>query len=480
MDFISLKFYLFLAIVVLAYYALPLRARWYALLVGSLAFYYLVSGWLVAVLGAMILLSYALAFFVARVRGNGAWGKAALLVGVGLVLLPLMASKGWKLLPDALRSARMSEWILPVGLSFFSLQMVAYLVDIFRGKIAPQKNLLRYTLFCSFFPQILQGPIPRYAQLQDQLCRGHVFDERAFSKGLQLILWGFFLKLMIADKAAVIVDAVFRNHELYPGAYIWVVGSLYCVQLYTDFLSCVSIAQGVSGLFGIALADNFNHPFLATSIKELWGRWHISLSSWLRDYVYIPLGGSRKGGLRRYCNIMLTFLVSGIWHGTGLSYLFWGVMNGVYQIVGELTAKPRARLYALAGIPAGTRANVWLKRLGTFFWFMLVFVIFRAPRLRDGLSMLQSMFTVFNPWILFNDSLFNLGLEWKECLVLAASILCLVKVSCMQERMCIRDRLLAQPLAVRWGVYLLAAALIWIYGTYGFGFNAQDFIYGRF
>ena len=204
------------------------------------------------------------------------------------------------------------HWVIPMGLAFYTLQMLSYLIDIASGKINAEKNLARYALYISFFPQILQGPIPRWSELAPQLFEGHEIREKNLREGLQLVLWGFFLKWMIADKAAILVNTVFDRFPSYQGVYILIAGILYSLQLYTDFLACVTLSQGVAQLFGISLADNSHQPYFSRSIREFWRRWHISLSRWLKDYVYIPLGGSRRGTAQKYRNLLLTFLISGL------------------------------------------------------------------------------------------------------------------------------------------------------------------------
>ncbi|MDE7268559.1 MAG: MBOAT family protein [Lachnospiraceae bacterium] len=332
-----------------------------------------------------------------------------------------------------------------------------------------------------FFPQIVQGPIPRYGQLGEQLYQGHRFDEKCFVKGVQLILWGFFLKLMITNRSAIIVNTIFDNPQKYAGWYVAVGGVLYSLQLYTDFLACITISQGVAGVFGIELVDNFKRPYFSTSVKEFWRRWHISLSEWLRDYIYIPLGGSRKGKIPKFINLIITFLVSGIWHGSGIKFLFWGLMHAVYQIVGEITANIKNRMYIRIGLPEQSGVRTAIKRLGVFVWVTLAWIVFRADSLKNGLLMIKSLFTVYNPWIFFDDELLKMGLDWKEWCILTVSTVILISVSRKQEKgLHIRTLILNNPFYVRWGIYIFAVIIIMIFGIYGIGFNAQDFIYGGF
>lgn len=472
MSFISLNYNFFLLSVVILYYILPKKFQWYSLLAGSFLFYLLSAKRAIIPLTVMIAFSYCAAHIIIYARTKlPKYQKCIFAFFIAMLTLPLIFCK---------TIFASNAFIAPLGLSFFTLQMIAYLADIYLGKISPQKNFFRYALFISFFPQILQGPIPRYEQLNAQLFTEHRFQEKDFVKALQLILWGFFLKLMIADKSAVIVNTVFDNYEMYRGCYVLLAGILYSIQLYADFLACVTLAQGAAALFGIQLADNFNHPYFASSIQDFWRRWHISLSSWLRDYIYIPLGGSRKGTLRKYCNLIITFLVSGIWHGSGLQYIVWGLFHAFCQIIGALTLNFRESLYALLGFAPDNFFKKHIRRIFTFFLVTLAWIVFRSDTLAVAFSMIGSVFTVHNPWIFFDDAIFALGLSWKEYVILAVSIGILAVSSTLQEKMCIRDKIIAQPLIIRWSIYITAIVIIYVFGTYGFEFHTQDFIYGGF
>lgn len=359
------------------------------------------------------------------------------------------------------------------------MQIIEYLADIYSGKIKAQRNPFKYALFISFFPQIIQGPIPRYSQLSDQLLKGRRFDAEIFVKGFMLIIWGFFLKLCIADKAGIVVNRVFDSFPTYQGIYVIIAGVLYSIQLYADFLSCTSLAQGVSNLFGINLVDNFMHPYFAVSVKDFWRRWHISLSSWLRDYVYIPLGGNRKGTFRKHIHMLLTFAVSGIWHGNGYKYLFWGLLHGLYQVIGDCIKPVKEKVRATLKIRRDQMFSPTIHRTITYILVMLAWIIFRADCLKTGISMICSIVTVHNPWILTNDALYSLGLDWKEFHLLLFCIIVLLLVSAVQENgINIRDRVLEKNICVRWAIYIGVILFIVIFGTYGY--DAQVFIYGGF
>ena len=471
MYFLTVEFYIFLLLLVCFYYIVPASYRWYVLLAGSICMYLRLSPKMCWLLFLTIFISYGAGILIFKKQNAAA--KTVFILAVVQAALPLLILK-------KLNPGRNIPWLVPVGISFYTLQIISYLADIYHGKIEKLPGFFQYTLYILFFPQIVQGPIPRYGQLGGQLYQGHSFSEKGITKAIHLIIWGFFLKFMIADKSAVFVNEVFDHYRKYAGTFILLAGILYSIQLYTDFLACVCIAKGAAGLFGIDLADNFNHPYMAGTIKDFWRRWHITLSTWLRDYVYIPLGGNRKGRLRKYINLLLTFAVSGVWHGTGYRYLFWGLMHGCYQIAGEITYPARKIVFNRLKMPEKCLFRKIIQTACTLFWVMLAWIIFRADSLSIGIAMIKSMFQVYNPWVVFNGALLQTGVDLQEWAVLLLSVLLLVKVSICQQKMCIRDWILEQDLLFRWLIYIGAVITIFIFGTYGYGFYAQDFIYGGF
>ncbi|WP_176761958.1 MBOAT family O-acyltransferase [Pseudobutyrivibrio sp. YE44] len=456
------------------FYLLPKRFSWVVLFVTNFIFYAFIIGnkYSLLVLLGVILSSYLNAIILSRNK----WGIHSgimLTIGVSITSIPLLLWKITDLFHVEVISDRMAI-IVPIGLSFFSLQLIAYQIDVYRGQIQPQRNLFKFCTFAMFFPQIIQGPIPRYNQLGSQLFNRKEYSEENTIAGLQLILWGFFLKLMIADKASIVVDEIFNNWQAYKGMYVLVGGILYSIQLYADFLSCTTLSQGVAKLFGIDLMDNFNHPYFSRSVKEFWRRWHISLSTWLRDYVYFPLGGSRCGQFRKWLNVCLTFLISGLWHGNSFRFIFWGILHAFYQIcedVGSLLFERRNH--------HGDKKSE--SRVITLFCVMLGWIIFRANSLKIGIKMIISIFTCFNWNVLVDDSLLRLGLDIKEWIVLILSMMVLLIISLVQERgIVIKEKVNSLGTIKRWIVYYACIVSIWIMGTYGYGFNAGDFIYGGF
>lgn len=470
MLFLSFRFYAAVLVLLLIYYCVPPKARWMVLLTGSLGIYVCFSGWGIFLLLFSVIVSYGVGRALERLEKK--WGKLVLACGIIAVSLPLLLTKVGR--------RGETDWLSVMGISYFTLQVIAYMVDVWRGKVRAEKNPAKYALFVTFFPQIVQGPIARYGQLGQQFFGGKRLDEKLFVKGFQWILWGFFLKLMIADRAGAVVDTVFGEWRIYTGSYVLLGGILYSIQLYADFMACVFLAKGIAAMFGITLADNFNRPYFSDNMKEFWARWHISLSSWLKDYIYIPLGGSREGKIRKWVNLILVFVVSGIWHGSGLRYIAWGLMHAGYQIAGEMTLGIRKGLYRMFRIPEDSFLAELLRKGTTLFLVMLAWIVFRAESLRTALKMLRSLFTVYNPWVLFDDSIFSLGLDMKEWMLLVLAVLALVAVSLQQRKTEVGEWLLRQHLLLRWTVYIAAILLIVVYGAYGAGFDAQAFIYGGF
>ena len=497
MSYTGLPCMVLTALSVPVYYLVPKRFRYLVLLLASAVFYYSALGRrLQAVLFFLTIAgSYAAALLIEKAQTPQKKRLIGRLSAI-LCLLPLLLPKLGELISssgggDMISSAAgRADWIIPLGLSFYTLQIIAYLIDVSRGKVKAQRHFLKYALFISFFPQIIQGPIPRYETLFPQLSEGNDFDFDRFRKGLMLIIWAFFLKLVIADRAAVAVSGIFDHDRMYPGLFVLVGGVLYSLQLYVDFLSCTTISQGISALFGIRLDDNFARPYFSVSVQEFWRRWHMTLSRWLRDYVYIPLGGSRKGNVRRMSNLMITFLVSGLWHGNGLQFLLWGMYHGLCQIGGQLTLTLRQKWHRLIGLDENSFSCRFYRTLITCFLVMLGWVMFRANSARSGLTMIGSLFTVFNPWIFFDGSLMQIGLSGSDWTILGFSAAVLALVSLAQEHLshlssakkpvCLRDLILKQHVTLQWLICVGAILFIWIFGVYGYGFDAKAFIYGSF
>ena len=494
MDFISISFGLFLLIGVIVYYSIPTNKQWIWLLILGMFFYAVAAGKLSFFIIMSVLTSYGFGLFAQWIAGKDMdqkkkkiYGRIALFVvifGNAFVLFFLKTAASGTAWASKLGISRFA-YLVPIGISFYTLQIIAYCVDVYKGVIKPQRNLFKYALFVSFFPQILQGPIPRYAELGSQLYNGHKFDYQKVTFGLQLILWGFFQKLVIADRANIVVNRIFGEYESFKGFIILVGGILYSIQLYADFSGCVCIAKGSAALFGIELSDNFNHPYFADSVSDFWHRWHLSLSQWLRDYIYIPLGGNRKGKVRKYINILITFFVSGMWHGIGLHYLVWGMMHGLYQVIGNLLMPVRDFVVKKFSINRKSFSHRLLKQSVTFFLVMCAWIVFRADSMTQVIGMFRNLFASFNPWVFVNGELYLLGISGMEFRLLLFGIFIMWAVAMLQEKFqkegkSIRIVLSNQSLVFRWLVIFTALFAVIIFGVYGPGYDAAQFIYGGF
>lgn len=482
LGFTSLGFFTFLLLGMIVYYCIPKKGQWLWLLFLSMFFYVVNAGKLTIFIAFSIITSWIYGYVSSKKMSSNNIKKIGLVLVISLNIILLMflkiASSG-TLLANRLTLDRFS-FLIPMGISFYTLQIIAYCVDIYKGKIKPQTNILKYALFISFFPQILQGPIPRYEQLGKQLYTERKFNYEKVTFGLQLIIWGCFQKMVVADAAAIVVNRVFGEWQTYKGIFVLFAAILYSIQLYADFAGCVCIAIGAAELFGIEIADNFNHPYFSTSIQDFWRRWHISLSSWLRDYVYIPLGGNRKGKIRKYINIILTFFVSGIWHGIGSHYIVWGLLHGFYQVIGDILKPVRDFCVKLFKINRDSFSHKLYKQGVTFSLVTLAWVFFRADSVSVAVKMIKNMIMTCNPWILFNDELYMLGLNPKESRVLFFSIFVMWVVGMLQKKMHIRETLAKQSLVFRWFIIFAGIFAVLIFGIYGPGYDAGEFIYGNF
>lgn len=362
--------------------------------------------------------------------------------------------------------------LLPVGISFFTLQALGCLIDVYRGDIKAERNFFRYALFVSFFPQLVAGPIERSGNLMHQLKEEHHFDIEDFREGFYLLLYGLFLKMVIADRAANAVNVVYAAPESYPGIITILATFLFGLQIYCDFYGYSVIAAGSARMMGIRLMSNFEAPFLSASIKELWRRWHISLSGWFRDYLYIPLGGSRKGDIRKELNLLIVFTVSGLWHGAALSFVVWGFLNGLYQVIGDLTGIGRRK---------DAKGLQLFARIRTYLLFHIALVFFRAGGLKQALRIYKGILMNFGLSSLTNGGLSVFGFDRKEWIVLMLASLMLF-ISDLWKYLGKRpaETVLKLPFPVR---YIIQAGLFFaviIFGCYGDTYSAQQFIYFQF
>lgn len=321
--------------------------------------------------------------------------QLAVTAGVCLALVPLLTFKYYNFI--LLNAGRVfslfgvetnfasTSWIIPLGISFFTFQALGYLFDVYRGTERAEKNFLDFALFVSFFPQIASGPISRAGELLPQIKSRREFRPEMFSSGLKLLLWGYFLKAVFADRLATYVNVVYADYNVFSGWSNFMASILYSLQIYGDFAGYSLMAIGVGRLFGFDIVQNFRRPYFSESITEFWRRWHISLSRWLRDYVYIGLGGNRRGKLRTYWNIIVTFAVSGIWHGASLTFVAWGLIHGLVQCVEKLFRW---------NMPAERRLVKALKIAATFLVVNFAWIFFRMPSFKAAFGVIRRILTM--------------------------------------------------------------------------------------
>ncbi len=381
---------------------------------------------------------------------------------------------------DANAEFSSGAWIVPIGISYFTLQAIGYLTDVCKGRIEPEKHLWKYLLFLTYFPAIVQGPISRYDKLMPQLLDTKKFSFETMRKGLILTLFGLVKKMVVADRLGIFVNACFSGYQDMSGIVLYLAAVSYSVQLYMDFSGCVDICRGVSTLFHIELVNNFNRPYFATSVKDFWAKWHISLSSWLRDYIYIPLGGNRKGRVRKYVNLLLTFLVSGLWHGAEFSFFLWGALHAVFQIIGECTAGIRGRIRELLGVESGSVSERIYQTVITFNLVNFAWIFFRAADLKEGFGFIARIFSGADLFAL-TGPMFELGVNQGHFLVLLAHlcIFFVVELYTKSQDSAV-ESIVRQHLVIRWVVYLLLFFDICLFGVYGSGYDLSGFMYGGF
>ncbi|MBE6598771.1 MAG: MBOAT family protein [Ruminococcaceae bacterium] len=404
MLFNSLAFLAFFFVVTVFYYAVPEKFKWPVLLISSIVFYAFFTPLHIIILLAVTAISYVIGRLVYNGKEKTKKPKGLIALGVILCFSFLFTYKYLTFFTTAVYGLLHAlhipfteaafELALPVGISFFTFKAVSYMVDAYRGKIV-EKNFFKYLLYVSFFPQIASGPIERSTNFLPELTKAHKFDKNNIESGLYLMMFGLFKKMVVADNLSVVVNQVFGEPENYSPPVLLGVACVYSVQILCDFSGYSDIAVGCARVFGINTADNFNHPYFAESIAVFWRKWHISLSSWFRDYLYIPLGGNRKGTARKYINLMIVFLVSGLWHGSAWNFVLWGFLHGIYQIVGAVTQPARDKLYGLIHLDRHEKLHRSLRITITFLLVTFAWIFFRASTISDGFDYVKCM--LFNP-----------------------------------------------------------------------------------
>lgn len=477
MTFTSPEFVIFFAAFVPLYFATSYRFRWAILLVASYFFYAYGSGIYVGLIMLTTLIDYAAARAMGATtdtRRRRLYLAASLSANLGTLFLfkyfnffnqsfaGLAASLGWTYPIGAV------SLLLPVGISFYTFQSIAYTIDVYRGAVKPEKHLGVFAAFVAFFPQLVAGPIERAQHMLPQFRRRVDFDSERIVVGLRLILWGAFKKIVIADRLAIYVNTVYNAPGDYSGIPLIVATVFFAFQIYGDFSAYSDIAVGAAKVLGFDLMENFRQPYFARSIREFWARWHISLSTWFRDYLYIPLGGSRVAFGRHLLNLMIVFLVSGLWHGASWTFVIWGALHGLYMVVETLLRGRRMSYYLYP--PAFVRLAI------TFALVCFAWIFFRANTLGEALYVVGHLFAFSRQSLTepFAAGLLGAHVEFVLSCGLIALLLVVDGIIARHGF----ERLWRVSPALRWAVYYGASAAVIFSGLYGVG--AQQFIYFRF
>ncbi len=498
MLFNSLQFLIFLPIVVLVYYILPKKIRYIWLLVTSYYFYMCWNAKYAILILFSTIVTYLTGILLEkckkspmdeakRIRYKKLCVAGSMIINLAILFFFKYFNFAFYNLQQLFAHFHIVlnqpkfDVALPVGISFYTFQALGYTIDVYRDDIYAEKNFFRYALFVSFFPQLVAGPIERSKNLLHQLAKPNKVTFKDMRQGVLIMLWGYFLKVVLSDRISIFVDYVYGNYETKPGAYLIVATLLFAIQIYCDFAGYSIIAIGVAKMFGVNLMENFNAPYLSQSVAEFWRRWHISLSSWFRDYLYIPLGGNRKGKLRKYINIMITFGVSGLWHGASWSFVAWGLLNGLYQVIGALMAPVRDKVVKIFGFHRENFSHKLFKRAVTFILVDFAWIFFRADTFRQGLRIVKSMFTVYNPWILVDGSLYRCGVERHGFTLMLICIGIFIIADILKYRgVKVSEEIEKQDFWFRWLVYIGAIMGILVFGVWGSDYDVAGFIYFQF
>lgn len=500
MLFNSFGYAVFLPIIFLLHWITPRKWRWALLLAASCFFYATWGPEYIVVLLLTIVISYYAALYMERAgkqrgrsanrkknRGASPSSKTVLVLSIifcaGLLFFfkylnffsenvaALLQRFSIPMQPFTLRLA------LPIGISFYLFQTISYLVDVYKGKIPAERHFGIYAVYISFFPKVMQGPIERGESLLPQLHKPRRFHYGQASYGIKLMAWGFFKKLVLADGLSIYVSQVYDNLPSYTGFSLMLATFFYAIQLYCDFSGYTDIALGSAGILGIRLSPNFRSPYFASSIKDFWGRWHISLSSWLRDYIYIPLGGSRVGRVRHALNIMITFLVSGLWHGASWNYVLWGGIHGALQIIEGFfpwnkkssrfqTDRRLHAMLCIVTVPA------------TFLLVCFAWIFFRAATLQDAFYVIRNMFTgIGSPYTYIDDCALQLGLTFRNLVFHCLPLIPLFLFDLASLKTDVIALISRQRFFIRWPVYILLLLVILLFSEKGV---TTEFIYMQF
>lgn len=503
-SFISIQFLIFIGITLLFYFLFPLRHRWLVLLISSIAFYCNagVDSFIFITLAAIT--AYMTARNIEDIYNSSCpsrkKAKVHLIIGITLVIVMLLYAKIGNSVIDAINNIFTLKIvgfreIVPLGISYYTFSVIGYMTDVYWKKEKVEYNCLKFFLYMIYFPQIIQGPIPRYRRLAPQLIEGHPFNYKNLCYGIQRMIWGYFKKMVISDRFALFTSEVFENYTSYEG-FTFIIAVLFsALELYCDFSGCMDIALGFSEIMSIHLDENFRRPFYSKSATEFWHRWHITLGTWFKDYIYMPIVSSsflsktcqkaKKTFGSRFARSLMSiiplasvWILTGVWHGTGLNYIVWGCYWGLIIMISTVFAPEIKKLTSALNINTNSKYYSTFQITRTFLLY-LGSRILTAPRdLTNSFEIIQRLFTNFNIWVLFDESLYDLGLDRKDFWVGIIAVLILWKISSMQEKgIKVRDKIATYPLPLRWCIYYAGILAIIILGIYGSGHSGNDFVY---
>jgi alginate O-acetyltransferase complex protein AlgI len=466
--FNSYQFLIFFPVVTLLYFLLPHKLRWFLLLVASCIFYMVYKPSYILILLFTIIIDYIAGISISQ--STGSRRKLFLILSLLANIGVLAYFKYFNFLNDNLKLAgdllhhpvgfQHLAILLPIGLSFHTFQAMSYTIEIYRGHQDAERHFGIFALYVLFYPQLVAGPIERPQNLLHQFRERHFFNQAQVSDGLKLMLWGFFKKVVVADRLAFYVDQVYNDSAGHHGISVMIATIFFAFQIYCDFSGYSDIAIGAAQVMGFRLMDNFNRPYFSRSPSEFWKRWHISLSSWFRDYLYISLGGKRVTIPRWYLNLFITFLVSGLWHGANWTFVIWGALNGVYVIIEHILKPvyqklPRFINNRFSGIAI------------TFILIDFSWIFFRASNLQNAMLIIKNMFTFGEGgwnWNLIDGYDFGIGI---------GGIIIMELIHYLQRHKGMRHFFSDKPVMVRWATYSFLLWAIWIFGVFG----SREFIY---
>ena len=490
MLFNSLPFLLFFPAVVILFFVVPNRFRNVWLLTCSYFYYMCWNVKYILLLMSCTFLTYISGLMIERYRNRITIKKLIVVTCLfaNLGMLFFFKYCDWLLRSIASIFSHIGislampafDVILPVGISFFIFQTSGYIIDVYRGKITAEKNLTNYALFVAFFPQLVAGPIERSKNMLAQFKISPKFEYERVKRGLLLMLWGYFMKVVIADRIAILVDYVFGNVESANGVALILAIILFAFQIYCDFGGYSYIAIGAACVFGYSLMENFKQPYYSETVAEFWRNWHISLTTWFKDYLYIPLGGNRKGRLRKYINEIFVFSISGLWHGASWHFAMWGGINGLFIVLGDITYSIRERIRQFLNINDKCVSFRMLKTLTTFLLVDYAWLFFRANTIKEAIGITKKIFTGTYFYQFFDGTIYSLGLNANNFWFMIISLIILALVDMVSRRINIFSWIETQNIYFKWGVYYVLIFSIIIFGIYGASYDTKAFIYFQF